>query len=69
MADYPVDPPARVVIEDHVFRPAPMTSVRHPQLTPGTCLWLGTCGQPQDDHITVPDYRKRRARDIHLRQG
>lgn len=27
----------------------------------GMCAWHGSCNRPPDDHITVPDYRARKA--------
>lgn len=27
----------------------------------GMCAWMGSCNRPPDDHITVPDYRTRKA--------
>lgn len=52
-------------ITDHVFRAPGDAHVRSgklggPALDSGMCGYNGTCNRPQDDHITVPDFRARR---------
>lgn len=57
------------MIVDHVFRPstdAPRENTGTGRTQPfrplyGSCVYLGTCGRPADDHITVSDFRARRA--------
>lgn len=50
------------MITDHVFRIDPCggnrDGVRVRRVQVGTCNWRGLCGMPQEDHITVPDYRE-----------
>jgi hypothetical protein len=56
------------MIVSHVFRPSPAGGVTNEtrgckggtNVPLGMCNWLGTCGRPQDDHITVWDFRARR---------
>jgi hypothetical protein len=53
-------------ITNHVFRAAPAVVARRGRVGTrpvdvGMCLWNGTCNRPAADHITVADYRTRRA--------
>lgn len=53
------DPP----ITDHVFRSKGYASQGKQgvgRVDPGMCSHLGSCNKPQEDHITVPDFRQQR---------